>query len=133
MVVTVPISRSSGTLKVEGDDYTEVGGRKIFIPCRENSARSSLFQALYAGLKSYAISDGENMDVKFKSIMQKEDISKELISKIVDGEGLLVERRTDLRSSGRGIEVNSRCVTAGSYKSTINYKFRLLPNDIRAF
>ena len=91
-------------------------------------------QALYAGLKSYSMATEEKTDVKFKSVIQKEQITKPLMERIVDAKGLIVERRTDLRSTGRGIEVNQTSVTAGGFKAAINYKFKLLENgDIRTF
>ncbi len=53
----------------------------------------------------------------------------------MEGNNLLVERRTELTNiKGKGIEIVSKNMKAGSYKSSMNYKFKLLKNgDIRAF
>ncbi len=80
------------------------------------------------------MSTDDKTDVKFKSVIQKEEITRPLMERIVNAKGLIVEHRTDLRSTGRGIEVNQTSVTAGGFKAAINYKFITLENgDIRAF
>ena len=64
-------------------------------------------------------------ELKFKSFVNRAEMSDESLIELAEGRSLLSETRTELVSRGRGMEVVERTVTAGSYRSTCNFKFYL--------
>ncbi len=120
----VPRSVHSGRLKVERDGLTEVRSKRGLEgrPFDDYS-----FQGYFACLKSYLLRGpgGVKRELKFKSFVNRSEMSDESLMDLAEGKCLLSETRTELVSRGRGMEVVDRTVTAGSYRSTLNYKFYL--------